>query len=508
MKRVWIILLLMCTFPAVVMEAEEAAPVEGATGGTAEDSAPPGESVDIDDLIGVDWYGLYINGQKAGYARNEVSVGDDGVVTVTEDAKFALTMAAIRQDMAFNTVRQYTASGDLLRIESSVNDPTGNSRFVAVVSGESLKLTSEVAGQSKETTLPKPSESLNDALKHARWIANGPVEGDSLNFTMFDAMYAQEMTGMSHIVGTETRVFDGVATKVYKIKTTIDSAVMQLDSVSYVAEDGTTLEDEVAGMLKMRLENEEDAKDVDYSNDVIVSNAAMVEAPIANPRTRETLTLRLSGPLTEDHLFNDERQFFRAVDDHWVFESTQLRVADFEPVSIPVEDPEVTRYLETTTFVQSDHPAIVAQAKAIVGDESNTLKISNKICAWVSENMTSTFSARLTNALEVLNSMEGDCTEHSILFIGLCRAAGVPAREVAGLIYVEGTQPGFYFHQWAKVWIGKWIDVDPTFNQPRADVTHIKLAEGDIFRQTKIIPIIGKLSVEVISDAPVPEETS
>ena len=65
------------------------------------------------------------------------------------------------------------------------------------------------------------------------------------------------------------------------------------------------------------------------------------------------------------------------------------------------------------------------------------------------------------DALEVLNHMAGDCTEHSILFIGLARAAGLPAREVAGMIYVTEDPAGFYFHQWAKVWVGKWIDVDP-----------------------------------------------
>jgi hypothetical protein len=107
----------------------------------------------------------------------------------------------------------------------------------------------------------------------------------------------------------------------------------------------------------------------------------------------------------------------------------------------------------------------------------------------------------LTNSLEVLENLEGDCTEHSVLFIGLARAAGLPAREVAGLIYVDGIQPGFYFHQWAKVWIGKWIDVDPTFNQPLADVTHIKLAEGDLLSQAQLLPVVGQLDIEVVAEA-------
>jgi len=51
-------------------------------------------------------------------------------------------------------------------------------------------------------------------------------------------------------------------------------------------------------------------------------------------------------------------------------------------------------------------------------------------------------TARLSNAIEVLEHLQGDCTEHSILFIGLARAAGIPAREVAGLVYVDDLNPG------------------------------------------------------------------
>ncbi|OQB95532.1 MAG: Transglutaminase-like superfamily protein [Candidatus Hydrogenedentes bacterium ADurb.Bin101] len=116
--------------------------------------------------------------------------------------------------------------------------------------------------------------------------------------------------------------------------------------------------------------------------------------------------------------------------------------------------------------------------------------------------MHNVFSARLSNSLEVLESLEGDCTEHSVLFIGLARAVGLPAREVAGLIYVEGSQPGFYFHQWATVWLGEWVDVDPTFNQLPVDVTHIKLSEGDWFRQAKILPLIGRMKIKVLTDLP------
>lgn len=449
----------------------------------------------IDALMGESWYGLYLNGEKAGYAVNRTTRGEQGQVVLVEDAQFQINMVGVKQDMHIFSKRVYAQSGELLRIDSQVTDPAGTSEFNARVEGDKLHLTSIIGGASEEVTLPRPKESLADAVKHAQWIDGQPSVGDTLNFTEFEPMYQKEVAGMSRILDVEERILNGIKTKVYKIKTSLD--IMGIEIVSFVDENGTTLEDVVADIITMRLEPEAMAKDVNYSNDVIVSNAALVETPIANPRKRAELELTLDGPLSEDHLFNDERQFIEARGDAFRFVAHQVSLDDFEPATLPVQNEEVKHWLRPTMFVQSESPKLMEKAREIVGEETDSLEVTRKLCQWVSENMRNTFSARLTNALEVLDSLEGDCTEHSILFIGLARAIGLPAREVAGLVYVEGNQPGFYFHQWAKVWVGKWIDVDPTFNQPLADVTHIKLAEGDLFNQARLIPIIGNLHITV-----------
>ena len=457
------------------------------------------ENLEVQEFLGDSWYGLYLNGDKAGYSQNALTQEPNGDLVSLEDARFKISMAGIQQDMHIYSKRTYAATGELKHIESEIVDPAGTSRFVGVVQGDGLILTSTVGGQSTEQKLPLPKETLADAIKLARWMKESPKIGDSLQFSVFEPMYQKEILGTSTIAGVDERMFEGVMTKVYQVKTSLD--MMGVESVAYVAEDGTTLEDAIAGIITMRLEPEEIAKDVDYKNDVIVSNAAMVDKPIKDARTRASLKLNITGPLTEDHLFNDERQKLEASGDQFVFTGTRLTEEDLEPVQLPVMDPKMQYWLEPTVFVQSDDPKIKAKAKEIVGDEKDTFVITEELCHWVKNSMRSTFSARLTNALEVLDSLAGDCTEHSILFIALARAAGVPAREVAGLIYVDGAQPGFYFHQWAKVWVGEWIDVDPTFNQPLADVTHIKLAEGDLFRQARLIPVIGKLQIEVVEDA-------
>lgn len=452
----------------------------------------------LDALLGENWYGVYMNGQKAGYSTSRVFRDDQGRAHVVEDAKFQVAMSGARQDMRVYSERVYTPGGALIEIISEVVDPAQVSRFHARVSDGELLLESTVGGVVKEVTLPAPGETVDDALHLGLWARGAPQVGDVINFSVFEPLYAQEVAGVSRIVGVEERVFNGVPTKVYHVRTAID--LMAIDSQSFVTETGLTLEDEVAGILTQRLEPEEVARDVSYSNDVIVSNAALVETPVQDPRNRERLRLALRGPVNENHTFNDDRQRMVNRGDHYEFLSRRADLDAFEPALLPVTEESVVRHLKPTAFIQSDHPKLLEKAQEIAGEEKNTLEISRKLCKWVHDNVRSSFSARLSNALEVLEHLEGDCTEHSVLFIGLARAAGIPAREIAGLIYIGGAQPGFYFHQWASVWVGRWVDVDPTFDQPAADATHVKLAEGDLYRQARIIPIIGNLKIEVLPD--------
>lgn len=453
------------------------------------------QDLDIKSLVGEDWYGLYLNGQKAGYSMNSVALEEGGRVVVAEDAHFRIAMSGQQQDMRIYMKRFYDKDGALLLVEQAIDDPGGAKRFEARMEKGVFHLKTEVGGTTKETELPKPTESLKDALKQIELVGKDAKIGDSVAFSMFEPMYEREVQGTSRIASIEERMFEGAPTKVYCVKSVMPD--LGIDSDTYVAADGKTLEDHIGGIITMRLEPKEMAQDVDYSNDVIVSNAAVVDKPIGNPRARDTLRLRITGPLSDAHLFNDARQCVAMKEGYVSFESKRIAIEHLKPVVRPVAEPSVAEWLKPTLFVQSADPRLIAKAQEITGGEHNAFAASTALCHWVYRYVKTTYSARLSNALEVLDDPQGDCTEHSILFVGLARAAGIPAREVAGLIYVNDTRPAFYFHQWAMVWAGEWIDVDPTFDQPTADVTHIKLAEGDLYKQAKLIPVIGRLKITV-----------
>jgi len=107
----------------------------------------------------------------------------------------------------------------------------------------------------------------------------------------------------------------------------------------------------------------------------------------------------------------------------------------------------------------------------------------------------------LPSAREVLRTRVGDCNEHTTLYVALARALGIPARIVVGLVSIRGA---FYYHAWPEVYLaesrsrGLWLPVDPTLNQFPADATHVRLARGGLDKQATILPLIGRLRIEIL----------
>ena len=114
---------------------------------------------------------------------------------------------------------------------------------------------------------------------------------------------------------------------------------------------------------------------------------------------------------------------------------------------------------------------------------------------WVYENIEKKPVVSVPSALEVLRTRVGDCNEHATLLTALLRAAGIPARLSIGLVY---TREKFFYHAWTEAYLGRWVSMDATTNQMPADVTHIKLIEGNLDKQVEIAGLIGQLKLKIL----------
>ncbi len=118
------------------------------------------------------------------------------------------------------------------------------------------------------------------------------------------------------------------------------------------------------------------------------------------------------------------------------------------------------RELEPTPIMPCEHPDLVAAAREAIGDAATVREAAGRLARFVfrAVDKESPDVGELT-ALEILAQRRGDCSEHAVLFVALCRAAGIPARRCSGLVHI-GTLWGN--HAWAEVWAGAWIGADPT----------------------------------------------
>jgi transglutaminase-like putative cysteine protease len=165
---------------------------------------------------------------------------------------------------------------------------------------------------------------------------------------------------------------------------------------------------------------------------------------------------------------------------------------DFRLLSRP-QDSATTR---PEPLLQSKAPQIVKAALRIRKGEHDSRIVAERINAWVHDSVSNRVTLGVPNALEVLRTRQGDCNEHTQLFVALARAIGIPARIAAGLAYVDGK---FYYHAWPEVLLGDWVPVDPTFGQFPADAAHIRFVIGGLPRQTELLRLMGNLRIDVLS---------
>ncbi len=162
---------------------------------------------------------------------------------------------------------------------------------------------------------------------------------------------------------------------------------------------------------------------------------------------------------------------------------------------LPNLDPDLRSYRVPAPLIQSHDPRIEAQARQIIGRTSDPTRATELLVRWVHDAVAKDAAIIVPSALEVFESRRGDCNEHTVLFIALARAVGLPARTAAGLVYLDGS---FYYHAWPEVYLDGWVPVDPTFGQVPADATHLRFTGGGLARQIEMIRLVGRLTLEVV----------
>ena len=271
---------------------------------------------------------------------------------------------------------------------------------------------------------------------------------------------------------------------------------------SWVAKDGTLLRQETPLGWTLEACTADEALATIHqgveTGDMVADLAVRVTGEIQNPRKCAQVRLRLTGAeLSAEHL-SSPRQHVESVTPDGLVLVVNRGAMPAVPDEAPLGDAERAELLAATPFLQSTAPEIIAQAKSIVGDRTSPREQALAIFEWVHANVRKEMTVSLPSALDVLKTRSGDCNEHTYLFVALARAAGIPAKVMVGLAYNEGA---FYYHAWPAVYLGAWVEMDPTWGQATVDATHIRVTEGELDRQVDIIKLVGRLRIEILGES-------
>ncbi|MDA0989538.1 MAG: transglutaminase-like domain-containing protein [Verrucomicrobia bacterium] len=274
-----------------------------------------------------------------------------------------------------------------------------------------------------------------------------------------------------------------------------------VETLSWIDADGEMIKQETPFGWSMEACTADEALETihsaGYSGDVIADLAIRLTGTINNPTGAMGLRLRVSGAAIDGATLETERQHVTASDESG-FELI-VRPSFFPNPGDRMVLPEVERrrYLESTPFVQADHPDIRQVARSIVKGGMTDREQAFAIYEWVHKNVRKEITISLPSALDVLKTKAGDCNEHTYLYTALARSVGLPTRIMIGVAYHKGA---FYYHAWPAVYVGRWVEMDPTWGQPTVDATHIRLLEGELNDQVGLIKFAGQVRLDLLEE--------
>ncbi len=434
------------------------------------------------------WKGIYIKDKWIGYLHTILAPWETGY-RINSQSYLRFKMFNQTKALSMMTIQQLDSDYRLVNFQTTIAGLTD-----IILKGERLDNQLLVEIMYGDTTFKKAFDLKDDLFLDQSILqiyrGKGLKVGDSYTLTILNPLTLNTEEVLAEVVGKE----DG--------DLVMETRFAGLVSRSWINRDGLVVREETPNGWVMKIEDkktierhlaESEGDSVDLLKDVSVSTKRKLQ----NPRETHFMKIKVTGIDLKSFDFDGERQ--KLIDSHTgIIEISSIFPPAKDVMELSRDRESFRKFLRPSIWIDSDNPAIRAKAAEIAGNEKNRWNVAKKIGEWVYKNIEKRFTPEVPVATSVLKSRKGDCNEHTVLFVALARACGIPAEMCAGLVYMND---GFYYHAWPKVFIGKWVHLDPALGQDIADATHFELVSGGLSSQAKIVLAIGNINIEILKVA-------
>lgn len=443
------------------------------------------------------WFGIYVNSERVGFYRQRTVKSEDGYRMEGNGSVRVKVMSFSKEASMRET---YHVSKNLVLrsfdVEQTVNG--SSSHLSGTFSGNAVHIKSTTNGKAIDKLLKFKGEVYPGPALNLIPLMRSTATGSSYKILTFDPEEPKIKEVMITVLGQETTT---AGLPVLKLRNNLYPFV---NNDIWVDREGNTLKESIReGLVTTQAEQPMAIgsfisdwalakKDLIYDFSLV-----RVQPPLKDPG-------KLTGLAVEISDWNDALPLLQGGGQH-VEKRGDGRIslktgslAQAAPASPPQKPAEWL--LNPADKIESDAPEIKDQAKLLAKGGKNQVELAKVLASWTAEWLKDSLDDG-GSAVQSFRSKSGNCQTHARLYTALARASGIPTRFVSGLVHLEGR--GFLYHSWAESYIdGRWVPVDPTYNQLPADPTHLKLLEGHLPEDmAPIIAIIGRIKMTVLETA-------
>ena len=440
------------------------------------------------------WDAVYLGGRhKVGHVHTFVEpLKDQGRDLLRVRVDMVLTFKRlndeITMELRYGTIE--TPQGSVLRLDTRTLASTQEIRAHGDVVNDEMTLILEGSGQTQRATIPWGPD-VRGPYAVEQSLSRDPMKVGDIALPL--KMFIPDLNKICDVALTaksleEITLGGGEQRALLRVeqKTTLDGKPRpEMDVTSWVDSGGQVIKS-VSEMMERTRHPYRTTKEAAQTPgkgklDQILTSIIKVTHKITTPEARRNITYRVT--LKDDDLAQlipaDRRQTLRTGADR---STATLLVKTAGPTDGTAGPEQVdSEFLRPNTFVTSEDPKVVELAAKATAGVTDPWQRVLKIEKWVAQNLKEkNFSTGFAPASEVARNLTGDCTEHGLLTAAMCRAVGIPARVVVGLVYATNLD-GFGYHLWNEVYIhGRWVAVDSSFDQSSVDAVHIKLTDTSL----------------------------
>jgi len=437
----------------------------------------------------VDYYAILMEGKKIGHVVQRRQIENDVVTTVAEttmtmargDAAITVTML----EKSIETIRGKPIAFEVVQNISGISQKTTG----RVIAGGKAQVLIEAMGMKQQKTIPFPEGALLAEGMRLLERQKGLKEGTTYQARVFSPALLTVVNAEVRVgPRRETDLF-GRVVSLTEVTTTMKIPTGTMTSTTYLDDDFRVLK-MITPTMGMNIESIACDKEFALSSDDVVDFldrmllASPVELKDIKSLTSATYVLVPVKNGKPKIPSGDNQTVTTSPDGRIIVEVKPARPAAKVKFPYKGNRQELLEALKPTQYLQSDDERIIRLARDAVGDSTDAAEAAARIESFVAGYITEKdLSVGYATAAEVAVSRRGDCTEHAVLTAAMCRAVGIPARVVFGLVYVReflGRRNVFGGHAWTEASIGgRWIGLDATRAPRGYDVGHLILATGN-----------------------------